>query len=797
MLYLYVELRYHRQLNKICPDIPVRFFSAVGDAVRNNGGNAARIGHAMVYTFDRKSAGFAFSASRVLDELRTLLEELRDRIREYLVLVDASTSPLEAEAFKERLQEYASVILPDESILFTSSALALLGSYVTTVPLPDTRLEQYTGPKITEYAIPEQETGDAFVPLVMYTDFIHDPVKMIRDLLATAPDIEIQTLLDEESFIAYQENAAAKEVYSWYRYTEKQPEYRRQAVMAFFSQQLYALSRVSGSPVPVRLVGQNTLPRDYSFLEETLSSVCTVTGPEKPQFLPLDLQSMPRDLLEMAYLIYRVQDYLYYDELPAFFQFLDKDSSFLASLGSWLYSYGVLSDPADFRSIRISFTKKIIERVGEAGAANDQRIAEFLWVKYESGHLMPTLELLGIFTQLGYQVTDSFLIGCFFQSGTPEQAGRECLARFTSDRVREAVKKLAEGENAAAGKDYVHAESCARDVLHTFQREKITYGEYRSFSLLSQVALTKNKGDDAVVYLEYALENAYRTRYSYAILDIGIELACVHFSVGSFDSSLCAAESAERTAKKCFARDRETFLLFIKGRVSFETGDYHTAELMFQAAASLATLCHFTEKAAIARTWYGRVLSHQGRYHAAMQIFDEYSGTVPDATVFWLESAVLSGHRIEKDFPVDPVTVFRTSGSGISGYSRIEDRSINGGAESYTASIAFSVLLLYYQARFGSGDDILECLSELEKIAKAAYTRDDPHAAVYYYLCYELARHVPTVSLSDGTAFLSRGFKYLQTRAKEITDTTLREQFLRNPVWNSRLFRAAQENMLI
>ena len=25
MLYLYVELRYHRQLNKICPDIPVRF----------------------------------------------------------------------------------------------------------------------------------------------------------------------------------------------------------------------------------------------------------------------------------------------------------------------------------------------------------------------------------------------------------------------------------------------------------------------------------------------------------------------------------------------------------------------------------------------------------------------------------------------------------------------------------------------------------------------------------------------------------------------------------------------------
>ena len=112
-----------------------------------------------------------------------------------------------------------------------------------------------------------------------------------------------------------------------------------------------------------------------------------------------------------------------------------------------------------------------------------------------------------------------------------------------------------------------------------------------------------------------------RTRDSFAILDSGIDLACVHFGVGNFDSALCAAESAEKTAKKCFARDREAFLLFIKGRIFFETGDYHTAELMFQAAVSLATLYNFSEQAAIARTWYGRVLVHQGRYHAAEPIF--------------------------------------------------------------------------------------------------------------------------------------------------------------------------------
>jgi hypothetical protein len=117
--------------------------------------------------------------------------------------------------------------------------------------------------------------------------------------------------------------------------------------------------------------------------------------------------------------------------------------------------------------------------------------------------------------------------------------------------------------------------------------------------------------------------------------------------------------------------------------------------------------------------------------------------------------------------------------------------------DEYTASTVFKVFDLYYRARFGTGDDVLDCLSGLDSMAKAAQTRDDAQAAVYYYLCYELAQHVPSVSPSDGTAYLSRGFKYLQTRAKEITDTTLREQFLRNPVWNNRLFRAARENMLI
>ena len=46
----------------------------------------------------------------------------------------------------------------------------------------------------------------------------------------------------------------------------------------------------------------------------------------------------------------------------------------------------------------------------------------------------------------------------------------------------------------------------AKEVLHVFQKEKILTGEYRALTLIALLSLARNSGDDAVVYLEYALE---------------------------------------------------------------------------------------------------------------------------------------------------------------------------------------------------------------------------------------------------------------------------------------------------
>lgn len=790
MLYLYVELRFHRQLHRICPDVPVRLFSALGDSVRKNGGQVSRVGQAMLYTFDHASAGFAFSASRVLDDLQSVLAEMRERIREYFILVESSSDLLTPDTFRERLHEYDAVITPDETILLTPGALSLLSSYISTIPLPGTSLAQYTGATIQEHTPAEKESAPEDIHLVLYTAYPSDPVKLLRDMLAAAGTIDISLL----ELSAGNGERFAVDAYSWYRYSHDQSDYRKEAVLTHYSQLLMALSKQCSGPVPVTLRGAAPLHESCSFLRDMLSGLCRFSEPEKQQYQPGDPASIPEDLRDMAYLAYRSQKYLYYDELPAFFHFLGKDTSFMGSLGSWLYSYGILADPVDFRSINPVLEQVIVERCGVQVKVNDRRIAEFLWSQVQAGFLMPSIELFEVFEELDYPVDDSFRAACCFSCEDTNNTDKLCTS-FNSLRVRDAVQQLSVGNTAFSRQEYGKAEGIAREVLHAFQKEGITCGEYQAFTLLSRLSLVKNKGDDAVVYLEYARDCAERTRHQFSVLASSSELACVHFGVGSFDASLNVVENAEKIARNCFAKDHESFLLFIKGRILFETGDYRSASSVFQDAAGVATMYRFPETAAMARVWYGRTLTHEGRYHAADQIFEEYRESVPESAVFLLESALLSGHPVSPEALEELANTRASSGPG--GFQLLEDTLLIGNDGERTTETLFQVFHAFHRARFDGPDCVMDRLDVIDIIARTAFSRNDPYAGLYYYICFELARFIPASERSDGTGYLSRAFKYLQKRAKEISDTMLREQFLRKPVWNSRLYRAAREHMLI
>lgn len=800
MLYVYIELRYQRQLTRICPDVPVAFFSSFGEAVRKNGGVVVRMTNGNLYQFDDGSVGYAFSASRALEELRILLQENRQRIREYRIIVESSPYRVSPDSFRDSLQVYQTMILPDEGILLTQSALEILSSYISVVPCPDTPLFLFTALRISEYtqsSVNESSVYPAFPLWLSSESGLGDTISVLRDLVfsveSTIQGVEIAT-----------EGSQALDVHAMYRFSSEHPAYRTKAALDYLTTRLRALEKALNRPLSVELYGDSSLPVDRHILTDILGSRCDLTRIHKGQYLPNDLSNMPEDLLELTYVTYRILDFIYLDELPQFFQFLDKQSDFMKSLGPWMYSFGLLSDSENPRSLNQSLREAVYSRASSIRKSLDQRIGSFLWKRHEQGLLLADYSLNRVFTELEYPVPDSFQVHCVFHA-QDEREGREAaMANIQSPRIREAMNSLELSHAKMESGAIPEALTLARDALHVFQKEGVGSGELFAFLRVSQLSLAQKKGDDAIVYLEYALENAESLKDPFILCMVRFSLAMVYFSVGNLHASMHNLEAAERIALRSYAKEAELEITFMKGRTLFELGDYRNAELVFQSAATLASIHGFSSRVALCRVWFARSLVHQGRYHTADQVFKDYLSTIPESLLFLLEASLLSarpqsGIEIPETLLISTVEGDAPCSAALwtSGFSFAEDCTSQGANRVSMAGRMYAVLSAYYRSRFLDASDIKQLLEEMEGHAKQACELLDSFAHVYYYLCFELARCVPGPAHADGMVYLSRAFKALQRRANAIGDNGLREQYMQNPVWNSRLYRAARENMLI
>lgn len=821
MIYLYLQLRYHRQLNRICPDVTVSFLSALADSVRKNGGVTTRLSGGNLYQFDSSSVGYAFSASRVLADLDALLNENRERIREYFTLVDFLKNTISPETFQECLSRFDTVVTPDEGILLTDSALECLSPYLTAKALPETGLSVFSGLRAS--AAGEAGAGEANVEegaaahaggqagaksglsakssvLSLYANRGGNIVTLMRNLVASVS--ETLTEVDEE--VLPDGNAYALDMHALCRFTTAQPEWRVKAALDYLVSRLQSFERAAGKKFRIETVGGDLGEDLASSLSDVLGSRFDSSSRGEQTFAQADVKRLPQDLAELAYLVYRGLDFLFLEELPAFFLYLDKQLDFLVSLGSWMARLGLLSDSADFRSINESLRASLYRKVGDEAARLDAKIAGFLWDKLDRGELLADFSLYESLTSLGFQVTDSFLVSCIYHSDEPLAALGSHSSAFRDSRIPGVINDLERAIAKYRDGQYEETSRLSKDVLHSFQKERVLPGELRALELISMLSLARKKGDDAVVYLEYAIENAERMRDPLTLLAVRFDMAMVHFGNGNFHFAQCALDSAGQTAERCFAKDREVLILFMKGRVSFELGDYRNAELVFQTASSLASSHRLPEQVALCRTWYARTLSHQSRFHASDQIFRDCMDRVPEAYTFLLESSVLSGRPITgQEFPEDISVLLPAYGFWpdyyrvwASGFFFAEDLA-TGAADSRIAARMHRAFLALYRARFEAGSPTDAGVASLAAIAHEAFDVSDPYAALYYHFCFEIGSRMPGTIQADVAVFLSRGFKYLQKRANEIGDNSLRERFMQNPVWNNRIYRAARENMLI
>jgi hypothetical protein len=243
----------------------------------------------------------------------------------------------------------------------------------------------------------------------------------------------------------------------------------------------------------------------------------------------------------------------------------------------------------------------------------------------------------------------------------------------------------------------------------------------------------------------------------------------------------------------------------MKGRIALELGDYRNAELYFQTAASLASFHHIPESVSLCRVWYARSIILQGRFATGEEILLACAQSIPDAYVFLLEACFLSGRKMEDtDIPRSIASAFSSAdrwSSGKftwkSGFAMAEDRCPGSTPDSLVVSRMFDVFLLCCRSRFCERDELADIVASLAAHAKTACEQEDPYGGIYFFFAHELTMHLDEIPSADATALLSRAFKYMQKRANEIGDNNMREQYMQTPVWNSRLYRAARDNMLI
>jgi len=806
MLYIYIELRYHRQLSLICPETVDSFFSAISGTIAKNGGMEHRTASGSICSFDETSVGYAFSASRVIGDIRAILEKNRVRLSEYLVIVDYSKTYVQIDSFSEFISWHNSIITPDDGILITSSASELLDPYLVSSALNDTSLSLYSGSRVNEAALPEIGTEKNMgKSLTFYTGFAKDPVSVFRNLLYFDEFLTETIKLNKEERQLFDENSHALDMYTRSRFSAAQPEYRVSACLDYFVLYFRALKASYGKIVPIAIYGTKDLPSSFNLFFEKLNDFCAFTKYPDPEYASPDLKNMPDDLLDLSWLVYRGINFLYIDELSAFFIHLGKKQDFMAALGKWMYSFGLLSDPTDLRSVNPALISKIESKIGQRRKKLDNQVAQFLWKQYEEGRLVPSYEFYEVLDKLSFEPPDTFLVSSVYQSEKPSSELTRIRFKFKKQILAETIEKLEKAQKKYEEGNHEESGSIVRDVLHVFQKESILAGEYRALSLIALLSLARNNCDDAVVYLEYALENAERMHDPYSILSTRFDMAMVYFILGNFHFSVCALDSVDRVIGSCYAKDWEVLVLFMKGRILFELGDYRNSEILFQTAASLASIHQIPESVSLCRVWYARSLVLQNRYASAETILMSCVGTIPEALLFLLESCLISGRPIKDiQFPPSGADLFGKTdrwalGKFIwkSGFSMVEDRCFGTSPETRIAGRMYDVMYLCYTLKFSPDADRKSILEKVSAFARVALEQKDPYAAVYCFFSYDISTQTGSVTRADAQAFLSRAFKYMQKRANEIDDNSMREQYMQNPVWNHRLYQIARDNMLI
>ena len=317
---------------------------------------------------------------------------------------------------------------------------------------------------------------------------------------------------------------------------------------------------------------------------------------------------------------------------------------------------------------------------------------------------------------------------------------------------------------------------------------------FRFFSLMN---LSRQRIDDAMEYISFALEQAGKAEQSEEFMLTCYYASSIYFLYGNLSKAEQFALRAEETARRLGQSEWDARSRFLRARLYFETGRYEDALEIFESLGAAGQPALVNTVGA----WRLRTKNFMGRFSPS-ESFPEGN---PDGGIFKIEKAYFAA-EYEKavaladnflstsgEMPNDDF-LFTEQADWRSGFSQCEylfrPEKVPG------TRLVWVYRAMAQCALHPSQEAKEEILGSMQRFMREEVLSDtDPNDSFYFYAWYSMFRNTGAAQVDMNTV-VSMAFKRLQRRAGRIDDGKIKQAFFKSK-WNSALYLAAKEHKLI
>jgi tetratricopeptide (TPR) repeat protein len=328
------------------------------------------------------------------------------------------------------------------------------------------------------------------------------------------------------------------------------------------------------------------------------------------------------------------------------------------------------------------------------------------------------------------------------------------------------------------------------------------HGAARSYRILGEIELAKERISEAVDYFGFAAESAERSHDSFEAMLSDVNAAATQFLLGNYSKAERHAIAAGKRASESYLEQWEHWAKFMVARVRFETGRYKDAEELFDSLRLAADYDGRADYRAILDAWTNRTRVYVSGPQALLIRTAPNVGDTEDGLLFKAESALLCGdHERARAFADAYLSLSAVEHSHNpecvswrSGFSLVEDRVIGNSGEEPVGRKLARVIRGLATAELGAPREALVDIYHMAKEERISPC--DPYDALYFRALFLILRHAGTPEVDRGTV-LSIAFKRLQKRASHIDDPETKRSYINQNRWNGALFTEAKAGNLI